>query len=109
MVVISTSTVKTVVLIGRETISAGTILAADIENKNYAYFIGEPTGSKPNMFLEHKQVDMPYSRFYAESSTDHYIVTNAQDDRRYLAPDYVVRERFTDFISGVDIFSSKST
>ena len=99
---------KTVVLIGRETVSAGAILAADIESKNYAYFIGEPTGSKPNMFLDHKHVDMPYSKFYAESATDLYVVTNERDKRKYLAPDFPISESFADFISGKDVFLTKA-
>lgn len=99
---------KTTILIGRETISAGTILAADIEGKNYAYFIGEPTGSKPNMFLEHAQVDLPYSKFYAESSTSSYITTNCSDTRRFLAPDLYIYESFANFISGGDITLKKA-
>ena len=99
---------KTIVLIGRETVSAGTILAADIEQHNYAFYIGEATGSKPNMFLEHKQVDLPYSKFYAESATDVYIVTNQNDTRSFIAPDYTINEKFSDFISGEDIALKKA-
>ena len=60
------------------------------------------------MFLEHKEVEMPYSRFYAESSKEVYMVTNERDKRQFLAPDYHVKERFADFISGEDIFLSKA-
>jgi len=93
---------KTIVLIGRESVSAGTILAASIEMQNYVCFIGERSGSKPNMFLDHKPVELPYSRFYAESATDVYIATVEADQREYLVPDIPVRESFSDFISGTD-------
>ena len=93
---------KTVVLIGRESVSAGAILAGSIEMQNYSCFIGEPSGSKPNMFLDHKPVDLPYSRFYAESATERYTTTVEADKREYLAPDIEIRESFADFISGQD-------
>jgi hypothetical protein len=93
---------KTIVLIGRETVSAGAILAASIEMKNYVCFLGEPSGSKPNMFLDHKPVELPYSRFYAESATDTYTATVAADNREFIAPDFFIEESFEDFISGED-------
>lgn len=99
---------KVVVLIGRESVSAGTILAADIENSNYAYFIGEPSGSKPNMFLDHKQMELPYSKFYAENSTDSFLTTTENDKRRYVAPDLLINESFTQFISGKDVALEKA-
>ena len=66
---------------GRESVSAGTILAADIEMNTYAYFIGEPSGSKPNMFLDHRHIELPYSKFFAEFATDTYLVTKSKDSR----------------------------
>jgi hypothetical protein len=93
---------KTVVLIGRESVSAGSILAADIEMNTKVTFIGEPSGSKSNMFLYHERFELPYSKFYAESATEKDIVTSPDDHRRYLAPDIVVEESFSDFISGKD-------
>lgn len=99
---------KTVVLIGRESVSAGTILAADIEMSNYAYYIGEPSGSKPNMFLDHKHMDLPYSKFYAESATSNYVTTTAEDKRMYLVPDLIINETFTEYSSGRDVVLEKA-
>ena len=99
---------KTVVLIGRECVSAGTILAADIEMSNNAYFIGEPSGSRPNMFLDHVQIDLPYSNFFAECATEKYISTTMDDSRRYLVPDLKIYESFEEFISGKDIALEKA-
>ena len=54
------------------------------------------------MFLDHKPVELPYSRFYAESATEIYTCTVEADKREYLAPDVEVLESFSDFVSGED-------
>lgn len=93
---------KTFVLIGPETVSAGAILAADIEQFNYTSFVGEKSGSKPNMFLDHKTMDLPYSHFYAENSSYKLIITDPDDLRECLYPDFEVKTSYADFLAGRD-------
>ena len=76
--------------------------------KNYVYYIGEPSGSKPNMFLDHEPIELPYSKFFAECATETYTTTTAEDKRRYLVPDAKITESFRDFISGKDVVLEKA-
>jgi hypothetical protein len=94
---------KVIFLIGRETISAGSILAGAIETANNAISIGEPSGGRPNLFLGHAEIELPYSHFKAQISNDFFIGTDSTDKRMFLAPDVLVPERIADVVSGHDI------
>jgi hypothetical protein len=47
-------------------------------------------------------MDLPYSKFRFEVSTDKYIVTRELDTRRYMAPDIPMALGFDDYANGRD-------
>ena len=89
-------------LFGHDTVSAGTILAAEIENTVWPILIGEPSGSSPNMFLDKVQLTLPYSKFIHETSKRVFVSANPIDPRAYLAPDIPVSSSFADYLNGSD-------
>lgn len=90
------------VLMGTDTVSAGVILAAQLEDAIAPVIIGEPSGSAPNMFLQATGIDLPHSNIRLEVSTDKYIVTREADTRRYIAPDVPISLTFADYLNGKD-------
>jgi hypothetical protein len=90
------------VLMGTDTVSAGVILAAQLEDAIAPIFIGAPSGSAPNIFLQATKMDLPHSKFRFEVSTDKYIVTRELDTRRYMAPDIPMALSFDDYATGRD-------
>lgn len=90
------------VLMGTDTVSAGTILIAQLEDAVAPIIIGSPSGSAPNMYLQATKLDLPYSKFRFEVSTDEYIITRELDKRRYIAPDVPMSLSFADYVAGRD-------
>lgn len=90
------------VLIGPDTTSAGVALATQLEQQTHAVFVGEPTGSAPNMFGTYKPAQLPNSGIYYRVSTRRLINSLPDDDRRWIAPDVMVAERAGDILQGVD-------
>jgi len=91
-----------VLLTGRETISAGSVFAGVFEQSTRAIVIGEPTGGRPNIFLGHQPVELPYSGLRPEISTETYVGTDSADDRMFVAPDVLVPESFAAIMTGGD-------
>jgi hypothetical protein len=92
-----------VMLIGRETISAGSVFAGVNEVATRSIAIGEPTGGRPNIYIGHEGFDLPYSQLNPEMSAYMYVGTDTGDHRQYIAPDIAVPERFADFMAGRDM------
>lgn len=90
------------VLIGPDTVSAGSTLAAELESAIRPVFIGAPTGTPPNLFLDAVKVVMPHSRIEIEVSRHHHVVTRESDDRRFIAPDIEIANSFDDYLHGRD-------
>jgi C-terminal processing protease CtpA/Prc len=90
------------VLIGPDTTSAGVALAAQMEQQTNAVFVGEPTGSAPNMFGTYKPAQLPNSGIYYRVSTRRLVNSLPEDDRLWIAPDVIVAERVEDILRGVD-------
>jgi hypothetical protein len=91
-----------VTLIGRETISAGSLLAGALEVSPRSVMIGEPTGGKPNVFIGHIGIQLPYSQFKPEVSRILYTATDTSDQRLYVAPDIPIAESFEQIMTGGD-------
>lgn len=90
------------VLIGPDTTSAGVALASQLEQQTNAVFVGEPTGSAPNMFGTYKPAQLPNSGIYYRISQNRLINSVPDDDRLWIAPDVAVAERIEDLLRGVD-------
>src|SRR5262249_23254419 len=74
------------VLIGRQTFSAGSLLAIELEKYSNAVFIGEPTGGGIQNFGNHEFVQLPNSRFGVMVATRFYQNTPFDQGRPWLAP-----------------------
>lgn len=91
-----------VILTGPETISAGSILVGAFERASRPVTIGQPTGSRANMFLNHTQIPLVHSGMFAEASTSTHTSTFVSDRRLMIAPDIYVPERIKDVLAGRD-------
>lgn len=91
-----------VTLIGRETISAGSLTAGAMEIAPRGIMIGEVTGSKPGLFLGHIGFDLPYSQFEPEAPRVFFTTTDRSDNRLWVAPDIPIAESFEAIMTGRD-------
>lgn len=90
------------VLFGLDTVSAGPILIAQMELSLRPVFIGEPSGSSPNMYLDPAKMVLPYSKFDLEVSRLYYVSQNSSDPREYIAPDVPISLTFKQYLNGED-------
>ncbi|HXV77522.1 MAG TPA: hypothetical protein VD788_14510 [Candidatus Polarisedimenticolaceae bacterium] len=90
------------VLFGTDTVSAGTILVAQLERTVQPVLIGDPSGSAPNMFLHAEKIVLPHSNIEFEVSREEYVTTRDLDTRRYIVPDVPMSLSFADFANGRD-------
>jgi len=90
------------VLFGLDTVSAGTMLVAELESTVEAILIGEPTGSSPNMYLNAHKTELPHSKIQFEVSQNEYISVREKDPRAYIAPDIPMSLTFEDYANGRD-------
>lgn len=90
------------VVFGLDTVSAGTILIAQLEDALNPVMIGEPTGSSLNMHLNAHKTQLPYSKMHFEVSQNVHISVHAADPRAYIAPDIPMALTFEDYANGRD-------
>lgn len=77
---------KLFVIIGRRTFSAAQNTATYFERYTNAIFVGEPTGSSPNMVGEETPFTLPYSKIVANVSDLYWESSWPQDHRTWIAP-----------------------
>lgn len=77
---------KLFVIIGRRTFSAAQNAATYFERYTNATFVGEPTGSSPNMVGEETPFSLPYSKMVANVSDLYWQSAWPQDRRTWIAP-----------------------
>jgi len=74
------------VIIGRRTFSAAQNAATYFERYTNAIFVGEPTGSSPNMVGDETPFTLPYSKIVANVSDLYWQSAWPQDHRTWIAP-----------------------
>jgi len=89
------------VLIGRSTFSSAILNSAELKDETNAYFIGEPTGGKPNHFGEIKKVTLENIGLKLSYSTKYFKVLD-NDDPKAFFPDKRIPILFQDYINGID-------
>ncbi len=77
---------KLFVVVGRHTVSAGMMLATEIEQNTDAVFVGEPTGSSPNFIGQDVSLRLPYSGMEGSLSDLYWQNSSATDFRAWIAP-----------------------
>jgi hypothetical protein len=90
------------VITGRLTFSAAVNLAADLERRTTAIFVGEPTEAPPNHFGETKRVVLPRTGIIMLESTEYWQGSDPRDHRREIAPSLPVTLSSHDYFAGLD-------
>ena len=90
------------VLTGRETFSAAQNFANDAERLTQALFVGEPTGSSPNLYGDARQMELPKTHLHPMVSTLYWQGSDPKDDRVWILPDVPAPESFANYLSGRD-------
>ncbi len=74
-------------IIGRQTFSAAMNLAVDLERHTRVLFVGEPTGSRPNVYGENADIVLPHSGLHCTAAALWWQYSDPNDDRPWIAPD----------------------
>lgn len=77
---------KLFVIIGRQTFSAATNFATDLERTTHAIFVGEPTGGSPNLYGDTLPVQLPNSKLLVRVSARYWQGSTSDDKRPWLEP-----------------------
>jgi tetratricopeptide (TPR) repeat protein len=93
---------KIFVIMGRGTFSAAQNLLTDITKYTNAILVGEPSGSKPNHIGEAGWFKLPHSGLMGLISTQFHQSSNAEDLRKWIAPQIPVNLSSLDYFNGND-------
>jgi hypothetical protein len=93
---------RLLVLIGRTTFSAAMNLTTDLERWTDPIFIGEPTGSRPNVVGEGTNVILPYSGAKTSIASRYHQESYPGDDRIWIPPHVPVALSSKDYFSNRD-------
>lgn len=91
-----------VVIIGRRTFSAAQVLAHELDRWTPAVFIGEPTGSSPQFWGDHRLVELANSGVGVSASPTWWQPGGPYDLRDFLPPLLAFEPRFSDYLAGRD-------
>ncbi len=89
-------------LIGRETFSAGMMLAVYLEEHSNTVFVGEPTGASPNFSSETLGISLPNSGLIASVGEWYWVNSVPWDTRPAIDPDISTPFSLDDYRSGRD-------
>lgn len=93
---------KYIVLTSTDSVSAASTATAAMETEfSRTITIGQPTGSRPYLFLNTENLTLPYSKIELSVSTT-AMPQLGGDDRMFIAPDISIGYSFNDYISGKD-------
>jgi hypothetical protein len=93
---------KLFVVIGRRTYSAAQNLVDELERYTNATFVGEPTGSPPAFFGEHRPLVLPHSRITVNISTLWWQTMDPTDRRSFVTPQIYAEASSEDYRRGND-------
>ena len=97
------------VIIGRETFSAAENFATEVERDTDAVFVGEPTGARPNLYGDVRDVVLPRSGIIAHVSSRYWQMGDTPDARPALPPDLPVALTSRDYFAGRDPILAAAT
>ncbi len=78
---------KFFVLMGRSTFSAAQFLLNDLQGFSDALFVGEPSGSKGNIYGDSRPIKLPNSGITVRASVYYWQDWSPEDTRQWTAPD----------------------
>ena len=90
------------VLTGPHTFSAAQNFANQSERWTQALFVGEPTGSAPNIWGDAKQIELPQTKLHPMIATLYWQDSDPRDHRVWILPDVAASDTFADWVAGRD-------
>jgi tetratricopeptide (TPR) repeat protein len=88
---------KLFTIIGRSTFSAAQFLVNDLEEYTNTLFVGEPSGSKGNIYGDSRRIYLPNSGITVRVSVYYWQDWNPWDTRFWTAPDLTTELTFEDY------------
>jgi tetratricopeptide (TPR) repeat protein len=88
---------KLFTVIGRSTFSAAQFIVNDLEEYTNTLFVGEPSGSKGNIFGDSRRIYLPNSGITVRVSVYYWQDWNPWDTRFWTAPDLTAELAFEDY------------
>jgi hypothetical protein len=90
------------VITGRNTFSAASLFAGELDAKTKAVFVGEPMGGSPNLFGNPRNISLPYSGIVVGVATEFDVRTTPDDLRLTIQPDIEAPITARDYFAGRD-------
>lgn len=90
------------VVTGRNTFSAAQNFVNRVERWTDAFFVGEPSSSRPNFTGEETPLVLPYSGVRGSISNRHWQDSDPDDRRPWIAPDVPIALTSADYFAGRD-------
>lgn len=90
------------VLTSSQTFSAAQNFANQAERWTQALFVGEPTGSAPNLWGDANQFELPHTHLHPMVSTLYWEDSDPRDERGWIRPDIPAGRTFADWRAGRD-------
>lgn len=90
------------VIIGRRTFSAAQLLAHELDRWTGATFVGEPTGSSPQFWGDHRFIELKHSGITVSVSPTWWQPGGPYDQREFLPPLLAFEPRFADYVADRD-------
>jgi len=90
------------VLIGPRTFSAAQNFASQAERWTQALFVGEPSGSSPNLWGDARQMELPHTHLHPMIATLYWQDSDPRDTRQTILPDLPAEASFADYLAGRD-------
>jgi hypothetical protein len=91
-----------VLVTGRETFSAATNFATEVDALTSAVIVGEPTGGRPNLYGDVRDVRLPNSGIIAHISSRFWQFGGPGDVRDAVLPDVAIPVRASDYFAARD-------
>ena len=89
-------------ILGRQTFSAASNFATELENQTHTIFVGEPMGGSPNLFGDVKPVTLPNSKVQIFISARYWPKSTPEDTRLSIEPDISAPLSSQDFFNNID-------
>jgi tetratricopeptide (TPR) repeat protein len=93
---------KLFTIIGRSTWSAAQFLLNDLEKYTNTLFVGEPSGSKGNVYGDSRKITLPNSQITVRASVYYWQDWSPWDTRRWTPPHLTAELSSEDYLSNTD-------
>jgi hypothetical protein len=90
------------VITGRNTFSAASLFAAELEERTDATFVGEAMGGSPNLYGNPDDVELPFSGLDVTVASEYFVRSTPDDPRLTIRPDLWIEPTSADWFAGRD-------